>query len=364
MQIIRPTLLLDKSKCLKNIEMMTIKAQKHGLEFRPHFKTHRSAEIAGWFRDFGINKCTVSCVEMAKYFAENGWNDITIAFTVNILEIENINKIASEIKLNLLVESLDAINFLEKNLKNKVGVYLKIDTGYHRTGVNFNDLQLIKLLINQINIAENLKFIGFLTHSGNTYHAQGKAEILQIHEHSCLQLKNLKSNLNLKDDCLISIGDTPSCSLSDNFEDIDEIRPGNFIFYDTMQFILGSCTIDQIAVCVACPVVAKNSERNEVVIYGGSVHLSKESFKLNDKAIFGLVVELNDNGWKLIDKAYVKSVSQEHGVLYMPEEYFQKINIGNVIGILPVHSCLTVGLMRKYQVLQTGEIINTHPDNN
>ncbi len=364
MQILRPTLLLDKNKCIKNIEQMVKKAGKYKLAFRPHFKTHRSAEIANWYKKYGVDKCTVSSVEMAKYFAANGWNDITIAFPVNILEINTINEIAYEINLNLLVESSEVIDFLGENLKSNIGIFVKIDTGYHRTGVDVNNIELVKSLVNLINTKDKLSFNGFLTHSGNTYQSKSTDEILEIHEKSRLQLLNLKLKLNLKVNALISIGDTPLCSLSDSFEGVDEIRPGNFVFYDVMQSYIGSCTLDQIAVCVACPVVSKNKERNEVVIYGGSVHLSKESFKTEDKIIYGIVVEVFEDSWKPIKGSYVKSLSQEHGILHIPEEYFNSFNIGSVIGILPVHSCLTVGLMQKYKILQTGEIITTHPDNN
>ena len=55
-KIIKPSLLLDKKKCLENIRMMVEKADKNDIILRPHFKTHVSSEIAEWFRDFGIDK--------------------------------------------------------------------------------------------------------------------------------------------------------------------------------------------------------------------------------------------------------------------------------------------------------------------
>jgi len=33
---------------------------------------------------------------------------------------------------------------------------------------------------------------------------------------------------------------------------VDEIRPGNFVFYDLMQYRIGSCSVGQIAVAMAC----------------------------------------------------------------------------------------------------------------
>ena len=88
----RPTLLVDRKRALRNIERMAAKAKAARVRFRPHFKTHQSAEVGLWFRDFGIDAITVSSLEMAAYFARNGWTDITVAFPVNILELDRIGK--------------------------------------------------------------------------------------------------------------------------------------------------------------------------------------------------------------------------------------------------------------------------------
>src|SRR4030042_2672023 len=99
-EVISPTFLLDKQRVLKNIEKMAGKAKASGARFRPHFKTHQSAEVGNWFRDFGVTAITVSSLDMASYFAKHGWSDITVAFIVNTLEIDIINDLAGRIKLN------------------------------------------------------------------------------------------------------------------------------------------------------------------------------------------------------------------------------------------------------------------------
>ena len=58
-------MILDTQKCLRNMERMVRKAQEKQLELRPHCKTHQSAEIASWFREFGVYKITVSSFSMA-----------------------------------------------------------------------------------------------------------------------------------------------------------------------------------------------------------------------------------------------------------------------------------------------------------
>ena len=109
MEITRPTLLLNKEIALRNIENMVRKAENLHLNFRPHFKTHQSAEVGEWFRAAGVCCITVSSLTMANYFAEFGWDDITIAFSVNIPEIPEINELAGRIKLNVLIENREGL---------------------------------------------------------------------------------------------------------------------------------------------------------------------------------------------------------------------------------------------------------------
>ncbi|KPK99745.1 MAG: hypothetical protein AMJ91_06575, partial [candidate division Zixibacteria bacterium SM23_73_3] len=68
-EIVKPTLLLDKKRVMKNIEKMARKAKAAGVRFRSHFKTHQSGEIGNWFRDVGVEAITVSSLDMAQYFA-------------------------------------------------------------------------------------------------------------------------------------------------------------------------------------------------------------------------------------------------------------------------------------------------------
>jgi D-serine deaminase-like pyridoxal phosphate-dependent protein len=357
----RPIILLNQKTVLNNIEKMVTKANKSNIKIRPHFKTHQSAQIGEWFKDFGIDSITVSSVAMAEYFANNGWKDISIAFPVNIREMNNINKLAKKVQLHLLVESSETINYLNKRLNNPVHVWIKIDAGYHRTGVLWNKRKTLFELVSEIQNCNQMKFKGLLSHSGNTYNANSRQKILQIYEETVSRLKKAQNNLLNAgfQKTEISIGDTPSCSLAKDFSAVNEIRPGNFIFYDVTQLNLGVCSEKQVAVGVACPVVAKHKDRKEIVIYGGAVHLSKEFF--TDKTgikIFGLVAQLTKDGWsQTLKKSYVAGLSQEHGKIKTTNKYLNQINVGDILIVLPVHSCLTVNLLKKYITLAGEEII-------
>jgi len=351
MKVIKPTFLINKDQCRKNIAKISSKAQKYKLQFRPHFKTHQSAEIGKLYSEAGITKITVSSIDMAMYFMNNGWQDITIAFPVNVLEIDVINTMAKNIRLNLLVLDEHSITFLDENLKSNVNIFIKIDTGYHRSGIDYQNTSKIDELISLISDSEKMNFNGFLTHAGHTYNATSVDEILNIHDQTICRMKKLKSHFNIHNP-MISTGNTPSCSLSENFEGVDEIRPGNFVYYDLTQNYLGSCSEDEISVALACPIVDINAERNEVIIYGGGVHLSKEYLEIDGDKIFGKVVILKDCGWSnSLDNCFVKKLSQEHGTLHITDEYIDIFNIGDIIGILPIHSCMTANLLKENTVI-------------
>ncbi|MEM8533033.1 MAG: alanine racemase [Chloroflexota bacterium] len=353
----KPTLLLDPVKVQSNINKMSDKAQQSGVRFRPHFKTHQSAQVGAWFRAHGIEAITVSSVDMATYFANHGWQDITIAFPVNILEIEQINQLAQRIQLGLLVESIEVVQFLAEHLTAPVHVWMKIDVGYHRTGITWTAPEACMAVAKAIEAVPHLSFKGLLTHSGHTYAARSKTQVEAIYQETVTRMKHIQEHLSAAGlgQAEISIGDTPSCSVVDDLSAVDEIRPGNFVFYDVMQLEIGSCTEAEIGVAVACPIVAKHPERNELVVYGGAVHLSKDAIEVNGTRIFGYVALLEHEGWGAsLRQAYVSGISQEHGLIRVDSDIFDRFNIGDIIAILPVHSCLTVNLLRNY-LTTTGE---------
>lgn len=360
MDIIQPTLLVDKERALTNIRKMAEKVQRSGVRFRPHFKTHQSKTIGEWFKQFGVTAITVSSLDMAGYFAKHGWDDITVAFPVNLLEIHKINALANKIQLNLLAESQEAIQFLSENLAANIGIWLKIDVGYHRTGIPFDRADKALELAKEIHEARYLQFAGLLTHAGHSYNARSLEELKEIHYQSVLLLNQMRDHLqeNGITNVQVSIGDTPTCKAVDHFVGVDEIRPGNFIFHDLNQWKIGSCQEEDIAVAVACPVVAKHPERKELIIYGGAVHFSKDFLMGRNQAkIFGHLTEKASSGWGiLMEDCYISSLSQEHGIVKVNDQVFDEVAIGDVLTILPVHSCLTVNLLRKYLTTEGQDI--------
>lgn len=363
MIITRPTLLVDEQRCRANIRRMTEKARRNHIALRPHFKTHQSHEVGRWFREEGVTACTVSSVRMASYFAVDGWSDITVAFPLNYLEGDEINRLAGSIQLQVLAVNVEALHGLLEKLTHPVGVFIEMDAGYHRTGVDPADQRTLEEILSLIESTPLLVFKGLLTHAGHSYNCRSAIEILTIHQQSTQVMKRVAARLRPRyPDLTVSVGDTPTCSVANDFADIQEIRPGNFVFYDIMQRAIGSCADDHIAIALACPVVATYPSRGEIIAHGGGVHLAKDALKHNDGSpLFGKVVRLTEAGWVIPATAMtVKSLSQEHGVIRASAEDCASVRPGDLLGVLPVHSCMTADAMTEYYTL-SGKRITMMP---
>lgn len=359
----KPTLLLDSDTARANIRRMARKAQRAGVLLRPHFKTHQSLTIGEWFRAEGVSAITVSSLDMAEYFASGGWNDITLAFPANLRQISGLDGLAARVRLGLLVESVEAVRCLGEMLTHTVDIWIKVDVGAGRTGLAWNHPEAIQQVAGLVNNFAHLQLRGLLTHAGHTYHANGPDEICRIYSESTARMDTLRRALAARGvgPLQISVGDTPGCSVCDSFGAVDEIRPGNFVFYDTQQTYTGACQPNDIAVALACPVVALHPERSAAVIYGGAIHLSKDYIEDEGFRRYGLVALPENDRWgSPLPGAYVSSLSQEHGILHLEPDQFSCLKVGDLVCILPAHSCLTATCMGRYQTLD-GQFIEIMP---
>lgn len=336
-----PTLYIDQDIIRSNIERMSAKAKWNSVEFRPHFKTHQSLEIGRIFRDFDVNGITVSSIKMAEYFLNDGWDDITIAFPANVLASEYYNRVGAECDLKTLVISKEVVRELDARLSEKIGLYIEIDPDYGRSGIPVGNTELISSVLKVIQESEHCYPAGFYCHAGHTYKAKSKEEVTDIATKALKKLKDLKESFP---DLPICFGDTPSCSVLDDLNPADQISPGNFVFYDWMQVEIGSCTPNEIAVFMGCPVIEKFKDRKQVLIHGGAIHFSKDSVDIGGIKSYGEPMLKY-----LSEETYLKSLSQEHGIIQCSEDVFRKIKVGDTIQIFPIHSCLTADLMGEYQ---------------
>jgi D-serine deaminase-like pyridoxal phosphate-dependent protein len=320
---------------------MADKVKLAGCEFRPHFKTHQSRHIGNWFRDEGVSGITVSSPEMGLYFAADNWNDMTIAFPFYPGMIPRLQKLEKQSYLRLFINQVKDIELLERDLQNPFSVYIETDAGYGRSGIPYSDYSAIDSLINRISRSHLANFHGFYIHDGRTYSARSVAEVKMIAEPSMAALLKLKEKYPKSK---VSLGDTPTASILDSFEGMDEITAGNFVFYDWTQCQIGSCTIDDVALFVHLPVAQVIESGNRAILHGGAVHLSKETIRFGENQSYGQAVIRSESQTGILSDVYISALSQEHGTL----TGYQYTNSAQSVLICPVHSCLTANLFADY----------------
>lgn len=347
-----PALLLDLDRLEANLTGMAQRARRLGVRLRPHVKTHKCVEIAGRQRALGASGITVSTLYEARVFADYGFDDITWAFPVVLSRLPEVRELAGRLRLGVVVDTTEAVDALER-LRHRLLVWLKVDSGYHRAGVDPCAATSVDLA-RRLAASSSLDFRGILTHSGHAYHGRSRAEIVAAAEEERRVMTGFAARLReagLTVPC-VSVGSTPAMSVVERLDGVDEARPGNYVFYDYMQCVLGSCTPAQCAITVLASVVSSQPGAQHSVVDAGALALSKDpGSELAPHPSLGEIYADYAAG-RLDPEARLVGLSQEHGRLN------RRRPVGDRIRILPNHACLTTSHFDEYHVVRGDDVVD------
>ena len=360
-----PSLLLDADILDRNLKAMQEKANKLSVTLRPHIKTHKCLEIAKKQKDTGAKGITVSTLYEAEQFAKAGFHDITWAFPIppvhcaKALELNN-----DKITLRVVVDSIEAKDSLEKTARakgKKIHVWLKVDCGYHRAGVDPKSKLAEDLLI-ALAGSDTLHFDGILSHSGHSYTAKNRKEILPIAEQERNVMVEFADRMRKKgtDVLAVSIGSTPAMSVIQNLAGVKEIRPGNYAFYDYTQAMIGSCGVGDCALTVLTSVISHQPGAEHFITDAGALALSKDLGPTHVSNDMDMGIIFDDYERKRLHAhIHLKSLSQEHGkvVANSAKIIEGKFKVGEKIRILEHHSCLTAAQFDEYHVVKEDHVV-------
>ena len=356
-----PGALIDLDRLERNALRMADRAHDLGVRLRPHVKTHKCVEAARIETRGQFGGITVSTLAEARGFAEAGFRDITYAVPIAPQKLTLALEIGSRIdRLAVLIDHMETITAIEEIGRVHAAVFpvwLKIDCGLHRAGVDPESERAIALATRLQN-SSHIDFRGVLTHAGQSYQAIDREGALAAAREECAVtcrfLKRLaKADVRVPE---TSIGSTPTASAAENLEGIDEIRPGNYAFFDVFQEAIGSCTFSDIAFSVLATVVSVHPEEQRAVIDAGALALSKDPgpTHIDPDCGFGRVVTIEDQ--HPLPGLRITSVSQEHGEIEGPGT--AALRPGTHLRILPNHSCLAAACFDSYNVVRGAEIID------
>ena len=359
-----PSLVLDIAKVKRNAERMSRRIKQFGADLRPHIKTHKCIEVARIQTAGHSGAVTVSTLAEARSFAANGFTKITYAVPIESGKFNEAIEISRDCELSLITDDSDVpdqLNDAAKQANVQLNIFLKVDCGYHRCGVEPTNPEATEIP-RRISDASNLRFAGILTHAGHSYNCQTKPELLALAKHERDVMADFGEALRkeIGQVPIVSIGSTPTITSVDHLAGIDEVRPGNYIFFDAFQATLGSCSLDDCALTVLAAVVHRASgegDRRKVIIDAGAIALSKDRgpVGLNPDCGYGKVLDLSGKDLNLT----VSEMSQEHGIIIAKDEnIFDRLRVGSRVRVLANHSCLTAAQHSHYNVLEGENIVD------
>mgnify|MGYP001822472705 CR=1 FL=1 len=356
-----PCALVDLDQLERNAARVADKARRLGVRLRPHVKTHKCVEAARIQTDLHFGGLTVSTLAEAQAFASAGFTDITYAVPIAPQKIAEAAALNEEIdSLNLLVDHPDTIRSIEEYARSngvELPVYLEIDCGGGRTGVD-SESDAVESMVRRLDDSDAVNFRGLLTHAGHAYRCRTRSEAFEI---ACEE-RNLLTALaaELRDHGLdvpeLSVGATPTMRAIDDLTGVNEVRPGNYLFYDAFQAAIGSCEIDEIAFSVLATVISVHPEEERAVMDAGALALSKDlgPTHVDSECGYGLPVTTDD--LHPLPGLRITALTQEHGVL--SGRGIEALRPGTRIRILPNHSCLSAACFDRYHVLRGTEVVD------
>lgn len=347
-RLTQPRVVVDEPTLLRNIKNMATLIGSDA-ELHPHIKTHKSLEIARLQKQFGARGFTAARPYEAAMLLKDGLAPVTVAYPLLCREtIASLLKEAgSSDDIRFIADSRETIEALcdgARRTGRKAQVFLKVDVGLHRCGIDPTGSIGLELAAS-IDRHPDLIFSGLLSHAGHAYGAGDVQRIAAIAADELAIMTGLRGTLEkngISVPC-VSVGSTPTILRNAGFVGVDEARPGNYVFYDLTAVRLGLVDRTDLALGVAAQVVAVND--HFAIANVGSKTLSSDLGAHGTSATksFG-------EAWTL-DAALplaVAKLSEEHAFLTYDDI---RPAVGTPVLILPNHSCPVANLSGGLHIL-------------
>ena len=343
-EIITPSLVVFPKRILHNIKLM-IEIAGGTESLRPHIKTHKMSEIIKMQIDNGINKFKCATITEAELLAKSGAKDILLAIQPtgkNISRFISLIKIYPESIFSTIVDneySLNEINNRAIEEKISVSIWLDINNGMNRTGVEPNNEACS--IFQKIASASNLNVKGLHVYDGHIRESD-YSERKQVCDNAFSHVLDLKKNIEKKGILVDKIvaGGTPTFPIHAKRENV-EVSPGTSLLWDDrygtafedLKFIHSAVLIGSI--------ISKPS-KDLICINLGHKSVASEMD-------FPRLSFLNLKNTEQIGH------SEEHLVVKCNES--DKYPVGMICYSIPSHICPTVPKFSKVLTVDEGEVI-------
>lgn len=348
-----PALLLHLDVVERNLRHMAERARQLGVALRPHAKTHKCVELGRLQLQHGARGLTVATLVEAEVFAGAGFADLTWAFPIDPSHVPHARRIAQETGATVRVV-VDDLRTAQALAGSGLHVWLKVDCGYHRAGVDPASLYALDVA-RELGRERQLVFDGILSHSGHAYRTTGKADAARVAEQERSVMVGFAGRLREEGIPVreVSVGSTPAMAAAQDLSGVTEARPGNYVFYDRTMVLIGCCEPADVGVTVLATVVSHQPGASHFVVDAGALELSKDPgpAHVGPQAMGAVRGE---------PQLAVTTLSQEHGLIRAESAALLdgRFQVGEQLELVPNHSCLTAAHFDQYHVERGGRLVD------
>ena len=348
-----PAILIDARRLGRNIERMARAAREMGVALRPHFKTHKTIEIARLQLEAGAVGITCAKTTEARVLVEAGVPDVFVAYqVVGPATVARLLELSRRAQLSVGVDDRAQAKPLSEAFAGegrRLPVLIEVDTGLGRCGLRPGEpvLALARLLSD----LPGLELQGVFTHEGHVHSARDQAQLADMARAAGRAMMTTAQLIRAHGlPCeVVSVGTTPAALITPTVAGVTEMRPGSYVFYDRCHLRTWSATEEDLALSVLATVVSRPVPERVVIDAGTKVFSSDHVAMRFDT--FGLVRGHPDWG-------FVRA-NEEHGVLEVPAE--AEVAVGDTVEVFPNHNCPVMNLADEAHVVRDEEVVARWP---
>ena len=333
-QLETPVPIVDMDRLAFNLDRMAAYATLHGLQLRPHVKTHKSPRIAAEQLRLGAVGLTCATLREAEVMAEV-CDDLLVAYPpVGAARLERLARLPRHVRVTVAaddVQALDALNVAARLGQRHFDVLVEADLGMHRVGVSSPERAVA--IAQHIERASALNFSGMLFYPGHirdVVSEQGAA-LTQLGADIATYVQAL--NAAGLPPRIISGGSTPAAWRMHEVLGVNEVRPGTYVYNDRTTAMIGACDWDDCALTVLATVVSI-AVKGQAVIDAGTKALGREPLRAEGDG-YGALLDHPD--------VVVSRMSEEHGILDLSKTSWRP-RLGDQVRVVPNHVCIVVHL--------------------
>ena len=313
-------------------------------------KTHKSSYVARLQLEAGADGLLVGTIQEAEQFA--GLNPKSITFAYPFIGERNLRRMFAVGQSVPIVVSLDdLVTALQYDAfcaaQRVIWDYLLIvDVGLHRFGVEPAQAGEAVQAIAQS--CRHLRFAGISTHPGHVYAASTTEQAATVGEGEIALLRQARDAVASAGFVCDTVagGSTPTLAAEIESGVITTVRPGNYVFFDTIQTLYGA-EQSRCALTVLASVIGKRGERRWM-IDAGSKCLGLDKGAHGNSAVKGYGIVAGRPELAIV------SLSEEVGIV--ESEQPAGLRIGDRIEIIPNHSCSAANMTSRVVLCIDDEI--------